>query len=349
MQGYVDPITAFSYKLLAHIEDFARKTEPPAVTFSFGPLVVEMKIVGDTFRQRLTHAIEFARLSEPGEPDSAWRILAIDGRTSGIGAPPYRVTNRQHLDRLHHCEHQQLSVRYNSITSTWSAYFGAQRLAAIWTADAERLPGWDDAAPCRELFHQMTLPTECFLAHAAGIGVGGKGVLLTGRSGSGKSTTTAAAALSGLLTTGDDIVLIDPRSSRAHALYDSLKLDLRSAERFFELAAHAVNADREPSEKCRIHLSQSHPSTFVHQLPINAILLPRADGASKTSIFPATPGEAMRALVPSTICLIRGGESETIRKSTAFLRKIRAFHCNLGSDPMEAVDAISTFVTDLPT
>jgi serine kinase of HPr protein (carbohydrate metabolism regulator) len=46
----------------------------------------------------------------------------------------------------------------------------------------------------------MTLSTECFLAHAATIGINGKGVLLTGPSGSGKSTTAAAAALSGLVT-----------------------------------------------------------------------------------------------------------------------------------------------------
>jgi hypothetical protein len=347
MEVSADPITAFSYRLLTHVEDLVSNAKPPVETFSFGPLVVEMQVVGDVLRQRLTRAIEFARLSESYEPRSVWQIRAIDGKPSGIGAPPYRITSRQHLDRLHNYERDQLSVRYNPITLTWSACFGARRLAAIWTADVALMPDWDDAAPCRELFHRMILPTECFLAHAAGIGVGGRGVLLTGRSGSGKSTTTAAAVTSGLVTAGDDFVLVDPRSRRTYALYDSLKLDSRSGQRFAELTAHAANANRDPSEKCRVHLARSHPSGFARQLPIDAVLLAQADGARKTSIVPATPGEAMRALVPSTICLVRGGEAETIHKSTLFLRNMRAFRCDLGSDPKEAIATISAFVNDL--
>lgn len=78
---------------------------------------------------------------------------------------------------------------------------------------------------------------------------------------------------------------------------------------------------------------------FVRQLRVKAILLPRTDGGAATTIIPATVGEAMRALVPTTICLIRGGEAETIRKSTAFLRRLPAYHCRLGSDPREAAAA----------
>ena len=343
----VDPISAFSHYLLDHIEDFARRTGPPVTTYSFGPLVVDMQIVGEAFRHRLTHAIAFAQVSAQASSKSAWRILAIDGTKSGIGAPPYRVKSQPLLERLHHCEKEQLTVRYNPATLTWSAFCGPRRLAVFWAADAEGLADWDDSAPCREFFHRMTVPTECFLAHAAGIGVGGKGIFLTGRSGSGKSTTTAAAARAGMVTTGDDFVLIDPRSSRAYALYDSLKLDSRSSEWFSELAADGVNAPREPTVKCLIHLSRSRPASFVLQLPISAIFLPRVEGSQKTIIGPASAAEAMRALVPSTICLNRGGEAETIRKSTSFLRNMPAYHCNLGSDPNEVVSTISEFVMGL--
>ena len=346
-EGGADPIDDFVESVRAHIESVVEANDPPAETFSFGPLVVSMQIIGDAFRRRLVRPIEFARQPDAGERNSAWRILAIDGNAAGVGAPPYRITSRQHLERVHQSKDRQLNVRYNPNTLTWSACFGASRLAVIWTADAESLPDNDDWSPCRELFHRMLLPTECFLAHAAVIGAGGKGIFLTGPSGSGKSTTTAAAALGGLVTAGDDFVLVDPRPARAYALFNSLKLDMRSAGWFPELAAHAVNADCDPTEKRRIYLSRSRPSAFVARLPINAVLLPHADGAAKTGIVPASSADAMRALVPSTVFLVRGGEVETTRKCTAFLRQMPAYHCSLGSDPRELIDTISAFIAGL--
>jgi hypothetical protein len=347
----IDPISAFAFELLAYVEGVAAASEPPGAAFSFGPLHVDIRVVGEDFRRRLTRAIDFARVTGPVPGRSPWRITALDGAAAGIAAPPdwtFRVTSPRHLERLHHSDDQQLCVRYNPSTSTWSAVFFPQRAVVIWTADARQLPDWDDSAPFRDMFHWMLLHTEFFLAHAATVGVDGKGILLTGRGGSGKSTTAAAAALGGMVTTGDDFVLIDPQSTCAHALYDCVKLDQQSAGWLPQLSAHAVNAGRDPGVKYRIHLAENFRSAFTDYLPINAVLLPRIEGSAKTEITPATIGEAMRALVPSTICLIRGGESETIRKATSFLRQIRAYNCLLGSDPREAVDAISKFVAALP-
>jgi hypothetical protein len=349
-KGNAEPIEIFAHELLTYVESVIAVHNPPESDFAFGPLTVKLRIVGETFRRRLTTAIAFAQLRNAQESALAWRIAAIDGASSGVGVPPgwnFRVTSERHLERLHHSADQKLSVRYDPDTQTWRILSVAQRLAIIWTADAERLPDWDDSAPCRDLFHWMTLPTEYFLAHAAAIGIGEKGVLLTGPGGSGKSTTTGAAILRGLLTAGDDFVLIEPRFAQAYALFDSIKLDAGSAALLSDLAADAVNSDRRHSEKARIHLFGSRPAVLVPRMPIDAVLLPRLDGGPKTTFVPASHGDAMRALVPSTIFLMRGGERETARKATLFLRKLPAYRCNLGRDPREAADAISVFVNGI--
>jgi hypothetical protein len=346
-----DPVTTFALDMITYVEEVVADYAPPTAVFSFGPLAIEMRAVGETLRRCLTQAINFARSSGPNDVGSSWRILAIDGATAGVSEPPawkFPVTSRRHLERLHYFENGQISVRYSPKARTWTAVFGEQRVAAIWTADATLLPDWYASAPCRDVFHWITLPTECFVAHTAAVGIDGKGILLTGPGGSGKSTTTAAAVMGGLSTAGDDFILIDPRTSIAYALYDSLKLDSQSAGWFSELAQHSVNTERGRDTKYRIHLSQCQSSSFVRHLPISAVFLPRVDGAARTTIFPATQGEAMRALVPSTICLIRGGEVDTIRKSSSFLRKMRAFHCDLGPNPKEVAATISAFVANLP-
>src|SRR5262249_42865867 len=131
------PIVAFVHELLAFIDDFAAAHDPPTAKFAFGPLVVAMRVVGDTLRQRLTSAIEFARLANDSPMAPNWRIIAIDGTSSEIGAPPewdFQATSRRHFDRQHHRADQKLSVRYDPGTRAWRIVSAAQRLAVVWTA-----------------------------------------------------------------------------------------------------------------------------------------------------------------------------------------------------------------------
>jgi hypothetical protein len=340
-----DPICSFAEELFLRVENDPASERLPDDLFSFGPLAVELRASGELFRKRLTRAIEFARTDTPRS--GGWHITALDGARGGaFGAPPdwtFPLTSQRHLERLHQSPDGRMSVRYNPDTRTWNLVSHARRAAIIWTADASNLPDWDDSAPCRDLFHWMTLPEASFLAHGAAIGINGKGILLAGAGGSGKSTTTAAAVHGGLNTVGDDFLLIDPERTRAHALYDTIKLDVRSAAWFPQIAAHAVNKEHVPAFKARVHVSESLPLAFVTSLPLDAILLPRVGQHARTEITPATSAEALRALVPSTIFLVRGGEPETIRKASSFLRGMPAYHCLLGAEPSEAISVITDF------
>lgn len=60
--------------------------------------------------------------------------------------------------------------------------------------------------------------------HAACVGLGSRGVLISGASGAGKSTFTVAAAAHGLTLISEDSVLVQPRSLRAAGLASYLHL-----------------------------------------------------------------------------------------------------------------------------
>jgi hypothetical protein len=348
--GNAGSIGAFAQELIDYVDGVVKAQRPFTERFSFGPLAIELSIVGDVFRRRMTTAIGFARLPGAEHSGTAWRIAGIDGVAAGVGPPPQtKLTTREAEQAqriLPHAE-RKLMVRYDPNALTWRLLSLHKRLGSIWTADAARIPDWEDAAPFRDLFHWMTLPTDYFLAHAAAIGIGKAGVLLIGPGGSGKSTTAAAAALRGLRIAGDDFILVDPQPAQAYALYDCIKLSIDSVERFPQLRAEIVNPVHGPVEKGRIHLYRNRPLAFARSLPITAAILPRVTGQSMTTIAPATASDGVRALVPSTIFLVDGGEAETMRKASSFLRKLPLYHCNLGTDPFEAMDTISAFIGDL--
>ena len=174
-----DPIDHFALGMISYLDGVAASHRPPVEAFAFGPLAVELSVVGDTFRRRLTTAIEFARVPKAKELPGLWRIVAIDGIEGGIGEPPawnFPVFNQRNLECLHQDADSQLSLRFDPYTKTWRVLSLSRRVAVVWTADASKLPDWSNCIPCRELFHWMTVPTGCFLAHAATIGIDGRGV-----------------------------------------------------------------------------------------------------------------------------------------------------------------------------
>jgi hypothetical protein len=339
----------FAERLFDRVEQLSFDTDTAKATYSFGDFIFDLTFVGKAFADRLTRAIKFAVVEADPPLPTQWRVIAVDGQAGGVAIPPnwkgVSGGHRRHAERLHQSENGQLIVRFNPDTITWSGVSYERRLAVVWTSDASTLPDWEEAAPFRDLFHWMTLPSHCFLAHTAAIGLNGRAVLLTGAGGSGKSTTTAAAILAGLQTTGDDFVLIDPDDSRALAIYDTIKLDAKGLAWLPRLAELSIDQSLPPSAKRRIHLFPRYGDLFVKSLSISAILLPRVAHLSTTQIKPATSAEAFRALIPSTTCLIRLGETATIRKASAFLRTLPTYHCDLGHDPVEAARTIGHFLS----
>ncbi len=344
MGAVEDPVAAFGMALLDRAERFAAAEHLPVQGFDFGAIRLGLQVAGMRYAARLTRAIGFA--AAEAAPD-ALRIIALDGVASGLGAPPdwhFPVARQSHLERLHERPDLGLTLRFDPGTATWRVLSAPRRLAAIWTADAASLPEWEDSAPLRDVLHWHAAGGPALMLHAAAIAPGREGVLLAGPGGSGKSTTTAAAVRAGWMTTGDDFVLIDPGDACAHGLYDSVKLGPESLDLVPEFRAAIGNPDRPSDQKARIHLGEAWPERYARRIELKALLLPVVTGAAQSRIVPAGPGEGMRALVPTTVFLLRGAAASVIAKSTALLRRLPTYRLELGRDPAEAVAAIGAFL-----
>ena len=336
-------IDGFLDGLLDHAEALAARHCPPGDRFVAGPLAFSLRTVGAAYRTRLTTALAFAR--DDMAPERL-RIVALDG-AAGAGEPPawdLPVTEPSHLERLH--ERPGLVGRYDPDTRTWRVLSRARDLALTWTADAAALPEWEDSCPLRDILHWHSCGADWLLLHAACVGAEGAGALLTGAGGSGKSTTTAACVLAGMATTGDDFVLVHPQPPpRAHALFDTIKLDEVSLAALPSWRRAVANPARPGDQKARLHLGHARPDALARDgLALRAVLLPHVAGAARTRIAPASRAEALRALAPSTMFLLRGGAAAGMAKIGALLRALPAFRVALGTDPLEAAAAVAAFL-----
>jgi hypothetical protein len=315
-------------------------------TYTFGPLSVALQVAGKAYSQRLTPAIDFAATDDA--QSHHFRIIALDSRDPAVGGLPHEQFLQAHsrqLEQQFECRERQVLVRYDANGETWRVASLAHRTAVSWTADARGLPDWENAAPLRDILHWACIPTACFLAHGSAIGVGEHGVLFTGPSGSGKSTTTAAAVLFGLQTLGDDFVLVDPTEHEMHALYNAVKLDSDGVRQLSDLRIEPDNPSWPAADKTRFRASELRAGAFVPRMRLKAIVVPRFAHTDKSTILAATQSEVMRALAPSTVLLLRGGQIETAAKAAALIRSLPAFRLELGRDPDEVAQTLGELIS----
>jgi hypothetical protein len=300
---------------------------------------VELRVAGDAYEERLTRALRHAAVEPQTGAAAALRVFALDARAAGGEPPPrwpFPYADPRHLERLHVTRERDAYLRLDEDTRTWQVFDRASGRAALWTADAERLPEWEQSFPLRSLLGWLLAPSAETLAHAAVICCGERGLLLAGAGGSGKSTTTAACLDAGLETCGDDFVAVTGgRSPRAHALFDTLKLDARALALFPRLAAQVAGPPA-PGAKARIHLFEHAPRGLRASCTLDAIVVPSLAPGVATRIVPLPKSAALRALAPTTVFLTRGAEAETTAKLGALVRRLPTHALRIGGSPGEA-------------
>jgi len=212
--------------------------------------------------------------------------------------------------------------------------------AVAWVDDAKRCPYWEYAAPLRGLWHWWCEQRGMQLVHGAAVGGEGAAVLLTGKGGSGKSSTALAALAAGMSYLGDDYVVVEPGSQpRLHGLYRSAKVDERALLRMPMLRT-LVDVPQDSAREKAV-LFAPGPSPGARRLC--AIVVPRVV-ESDTRLASLSPAAAFLALAPTTVFQLPGAG----RGSTAILRElvstIPCYELALGPEPDEAVQLLRGLV-----
>lgn len=320
--------------------------------FRVGSVRFALRFAGPLLRQGLGPAITHLRdAAGAGQGKQAWTIDAVDGSAMGWTPPEewtFPIASFDNQLRVHFDAGGRVVVA-DPGRGLWTIADLASRRGLYWVRDGAALPDWEPGAPFRLLLHIMTQAAGLQLVHAAGVVVDGRGLLLAGAGGSGKSTTSFALLAKGVRTVGEDFVVLAPgEPPRAYALYDTIKLTGMATDLFPSAVARAANPNREAGEKARVHLLELMPDRLQASMPVHAVISLRLAHSARTSIRASSEGASMRALAPSSAFLLRVRMAETIARVGALVRSVPAFEADLARDPFEAADAIMEFTRGLP-
>lgn len=324
-----------------------------------GPHLLRLRTCGPllnkTVRRAFGPLIEY-NSSFNDHPISA-ELRAWDSISTGVPhpAPEWQLPGRfQSATRVLTCDvdHPQLTLS-DSTTAT----------AMVWIPDASAIASWESAAPFRPVLDRLLGDAGTVFVHAGVVAIHGRGVLLTGPGGSGKSTTVLACAASGLDTLGDDFVLLDDgegarqRERRTHALYATARIRPDSPvwslirgpiggapEQLLEDRFGAVDS----MGKHLIAIDEAFPGRMVRASSVHAVVVPNAAHKEPTPrLVPISAAQALRALAPTTLALTEA-RADAFSAMASLCAAVPCFELRVTPDLRSVVECVASLIDGGP-
>lgn len=329
---------AAGYFEAVHQAFLAARAAAPAVSdrsFLLRSHRVRLQFAGPALAGPLTPAFAHLAGSASGEP--ALTICAWDSASTGTALPPPPWDVSEWLERQEMWRLRSESVRvvYEFAAQPRLSMLDLeQNLALYWAPGAPGIAHYERAAPFLRVLHWWLRDRGLQMTHAAAVGRPGGGVLLGGKGGSGKSTTTLACLKAGLSSAGDDYVLLSapPRAS-VHTVYNSAKLEATHLRQVMpELLPAVSNPEEMEADKALMHLDQAYPGQMLSDFPIRAVLLPQVRGGSASRLVPVAHAAAVAAIAPSTLFQLRWVENADFENIVRVVRSVPSYRLELGTD-----------------
>jgi hypothetical protein len=313
-------------------------------TYRIGGRLLRLRYAGAALYERLSPSLEHLR----ADSDADEHLVEIwDGASTSTSPPPApdesaqlppaAIVTSTHGGRraIYQVGVRTLSVVDTDLDRSW-----------YWASDADVLPEWESSTPLRHILHLWLASNGVQFVHAGAVGRPDGGCIIAGKSGSGKSSTTLATLGSDLLYAGDDYVGVSLEAggtAYAHSIYGCAKLETDHVARFPDLA---FNPRHEPEgalrarrDKTIFYVRETYPRQVAAGFPLKAIIVPRIAPGEETRLTELPLGDALRALVPSTMFEIHAAGQNALTTLTQVAKRVDTFELQLGAH-MERIPAL---------
>jgi len=330
-------------------------------SFALAGCTVRLVSTSPEMLRRLSTAFTHLALDDPPEPE--FTIHLWDSATAGTPPPPLpRVPDGQPPGAFVYYSDERLRVGYQLGTS------GDARVLAVyphrptpvlsvldkerqegwyWVEDAQRIPYWEQATPMVYLLDWWLRGRGLHLLHGGAVGRPSGGVVLVGKSGSGKSTSTLSTLQSDLGYAGDDYVAVASEPEPfVHGLYSSGKLMPNHVERLPFLLTALANSNQLDVEKAVVYAHEEWPDNVSAGFPLRAILAPQVVlGSVEAKVVEISRVSGLAALAPSTVFQMHTQGGDSLARMRRLVEIVPCYRLELGSD-MESIPRVISALLD---
>jgi len=315
--------------------------------YRIGPVSLCVRHIGNTLINTISPAIRHAVVNCINNVDGT--IYTLDASALNMQIPPaiwpFATDTHQGHQRIYWDRESGFALNSDESRGIWQLFNLKDETGLYWVADEQTLPSWETGSPLRIFLHWLSYKKGYQLIHAAGLEWNNCGILLTGRGGSGKSTTTAAAVNAGWNTIGDDFVLLaNEKTTTACCIYDTIKLTQQSLDKITGMTDKAVNIPSSPDDKARVHLVDNFGQQLAKQITVNMLFVLQISNTLQTCILPVSKASMMNALAPTTMFMLKMGMKESFSRMTTLVNQVPCYVIKMSSNPQEVIEKLAIFV-----
>lgn len=242
-----------------------------------------------------------------------------------------------------HLAPQGLRAIYSEERGAWDIFDTSDGFGIRLQNGIEGAAEWEHTAPLAYFCKWTSEAQGHTMVHAASIAWQGKGALLIGEGGAGKSGTTLGAMLNGFDSAGDDYTLLSGGPPyTAYSLYRTFKQSSEGMARLGLPKSMPLNwqgkAVFRPETVCGRPIAGA--------TPIHALLMPEI-GAHSTMIEPMAPAPLFKQMTISTLRQISGNFADVFRYCAELVRELPCYRLRLSPDNDEITLVLKKFLEGL--
>jgi hypothetical protein len=311
------------------------------VRLAVAGLRIDLVFAGPRLQPELLPALSHLVTDSPEPATAVFHLW--DGKTTGVRMPPPPCPRHEFTDRgdLWGFTSERFRTAFHWIEYAVYTFDRETGVGVYWVQDPDALPYWAKASPLRTLLHWALERDGAQLLHAAAVGTEHGAILITGKGGTGKSSTALAALSRGLQYVGDDYlaVRLTPEPT-AHTLYSTAKLNAGDVEVFPSLAPLVHKLPADDGEKAVLHLYPERREQIVPTLRLRAVATPRVTPRTDTGWAPADALQLRRAASFTTLSQLPYAGQRTQAFIDALIDRLPGFELQLGADRDGVVDGL---------
>ena len=334
----------FAQLLESYFQESARAKGIENRHFEIAGRAVDFQFSGNRWTEEMTRAMAHLELSGPSPLADRLTVAMWDGSVEPanhlLRAYLFTLTNwwfdyTGPRGAVLDIDAERMAATYQPGTGTLQVVDLERGAAFYWKRDASPMPYYESCYPFRTLLHSWMRDGERYFIHGAAVGLPEGGVILSGKSGAGKSTSALACFESALKFAGDENCLVQENARGGfdvHSLYCTAKVkQMKDLESFPQMGGKVVNPHREPGDKVAISLDHHRDSKLIGQFPLRAILIPVVTGRLDTQIVACSAQEALMAMAPETLSQLPSSGRQDLKFLGDLARRVPCYRILLGT------------------
>lgn len=324
------------------------QSQPSEFFLDLGGTPGRIRCAGDFMQERLLAPLAHV-LTEPGQQAASFTIDWVDAcgcDSAWVAMPwsPQRLSAEQETGE--YLEPPFLFTTHGDAVLTGLDQSQARTIAVV--RDARDWPPDHYHQSIFITLYQHLREHAFHLIHAAAVGISGRVVLLTGASGSGKTTTMLSCIRHGFEFYSDDATLLrraESGATEAVSLMGTINVTPQTLAWFPELEGAAAPVANRTGKRLAM-IDDVYPGQVARRGEVAAIMVPEITGLPGTSVARIGRGDVLSAVLPFSLDL---HDSAAAREQLDFLvdavETIPCYRLRLGNDLAEVPRFLAEFLS----